>query len=101
MGDPTALRDEAQRLRAAAAALREHRSDLDGQVPAIQSNYPLPSPTLWQGPHALTFDDRLDRVTSGLTQVGLEVDRYADDCEAAAVSREAEASALEQAVPAG
>ena len=96
MKDPEVLREEARALRAGAAAIREKGHGFDDQVRAIRRHYPLPSPTLWQGPNASTFDDRLERVTSELAQVDRDLDRYADDCEATARSKETEAAGLEQ-----
>ena len=100
MADPEVLRDEARRLRQAARAMRERGGDLDDHVRDVQTNYPLPSETLWQGPYATTYDDTLQRVRSDLTQVGRDVERYADDCDDKAASKDLEADALEAAAAA-
>ncbi len=102
MGEVERLRDEARRLRAAGGAMREKGAALDDEVRAVRRNYPLPSDTLWDGPYALEYKEHLDDVVTGLDVVTRRVDRYADDCEERALTKEREADELErQAVAAG
>lgn len=97
MADPEVLREQARQLRSAATRIRAQGYALDDDVRTIQERYPLPSETLWKSPHATRFAEELVTAKEDLVQVGLDVDRFADDCEAEALSRDQEADDLEAA----
>jgi len=99
VSDPEVLRAQARQLRTAAQRIREQGDALDDDVRTIQQRYPLPSPELWQAPHATRYAEELARAADDLAQVGRDADRYADDCEAEARRRDLEAAALEAAAP--
>lgn len=91
------LRAQAVKLRKAAKDLRAKAGALDDDLVKLQTQYPLPSDTLWAGPHAKTFADAL---TSAKTTVGsakTSIESYAAACEAEATKRDTRAKAAEAA----
>jgi hypothetical protein len=97
VADPDVLRAQARQLRAAATRIREQGYALDDDVRTIQERYPLPSETLWKSPHATRFAHELVTVRDELASIGRDADRFADDCEAEARQRDAEADRLDAA----
>jgi len=95
MSDPSTLREQARELRSAARAVREQGWALDDDLRTLRTRYPLPSATLWQGPHAKRYVDELARAQATLTQIARDAEAYADDCEDEARRRARRADEIE------
>jgi hypothetical protein len=94
--DPVVLRAQAAKLRKAAKDLREQAGALDDDIVKLQTKYPLPSDTLWAGPHAQTFADALTSAKTTVGSVKTAIEGYASACDAEAVKRDKRADAAEK-----
>ncbi|WP_344116452.1 hypothetical protein [Kribbella alba] len=98
--DPVVLRAQAAKLRKAAKDLRTQAGALDDDLVNLQKKYPLPSDTLWQGPHAKTYADALSSAKTTVGSVKTSIESYAGACDAEAVKRDKRADDAEKK-PAG
>jgi hypothetical protein len=94
--DPVVLRAQASKLRKAAKDMRTQAGALDDDITNLQTKYPLPSDTLWAGPHAKTFADALTAAKTTVGSVKTSVEGYASACDAEAVKRDKRADAAEK-----
>lgn len=94
--DPVVLRAQADKLRKAAKDMRTQAGALDDDIVKLQTKYPLPSDTLWAGPHAQTFADALSTAKTTVGSVKTAVEGYASACEAEATKRDNRANAADK-----
>jgi uncharacterized protein YukE len=94
--DPVVLRAQAAKLRKAAKDMRAQAGALDDDIVSLQTKYPLPSDTLWAGPHAQTFANALSSAKTTVGTVKTAVESYANACEAEATKRDKRADAADK-----